>query len=414
MLAISSNFPHEEDPACGIFAARQFAGLKKEGADITVIVPYPYAPYFINRFERYRLFRRRKLISFDGINTVEARLFHLPFKRAILYHGVCCYLFIRNKIRRLYQQNAFDVIYARGFWLEADLGLRLGALLNLPVVGVGIGSDVNVRPNLGEKYFEYFERIAVNLDAVMATGGGVAEKISGVRGGEVTVMGGVVDIQTFHPVADKNPIRDKLGLPQDKVIFLFAGHIIKTKGIYELVEAFQHVVNQYPLCELYFCGYGSDFNALKKTVNESSMRDHIKIVGNVEPSLMPLWMQASDVFVLPSYCEGMPNVVMEAMACGLPVVATSVGGLPQIIGGNDGVILIDPQNITVELKKAFINLVENQRLRKKMGTAAREKAKKAFGIEENSRKVFNCLEKTIESRRKNSYMPDIDASSGKR
>jgi glycosyltransferase involved in cell wall biosynthesis len=124
--------------------------------------------------------------------------------------------------------------------------------------------------------------------------------------------------------------------------------------------------------------------------------ENIKLLGIVNPEEIPAWMQASDIFVLPTYHEGMPNSVMEAMACGLPVISTLVGGLPAAVGDCEGVLLAHPKN-TNELQSAMVKIINSQELRLQMSQASRERAERCFGLEANTGRLLKCIEKTIEN-----------------
>jgi glycosyltransferase involved in cell wall biosynthesis len=101
--------------------------------------------------------------------------------------------------------------------------------------------------------------------------------------------------------------------------------------------------------------------------------------------------------VLASHTEGMPNVVMEAMACVLPVIATAVGGLPEAVGDCDGVILVPPENID-ELEKAITKIINDNQLKVNMGIAARKRAEEKFGAKRNACLILDYLQKIIEQR----------------
>jgi glycosyltransferase involved in cell wall biosynthesis len=145
------------------------------------------------------------------------------------------------------------------------------------------------------------------------------------------------------------------------------------------------------------CGGGPEEVSLWRLIRERGMERTVRMAGEVEPERMNKWMQASDMFVLASHTEGMPNVVMEAMACGLPVVATAVGGLPGAIGDCDGAILVPSKNID-ELEKALIKVISNKQLREQMRIAARKRAEEKFGGKPNARLILDYLQKIAEQK----------------
>jgi teichuronic acid biosynthesis glycosyltransferase TuaC len=143
------------------------------------------------------------------------------------------------------------------------------------------------------------------------------------------------------------------------------------------------------------CGTGPEESALKALIQDKNIEDAIRMVGEVEPEQMSKWMQVSDLFVLASHTEGMPNVIMEAMACGVPVIATAVGGLPTAIGDCEGAILVPPKNIGA-FTDAIMRVVNDSKLRKRMQAAARKKTEQDFGVEQNASRILDYLQRVIE------------------
>ncbi len=396
VLAISHNYPHKDDPTCGMFAARQLREMHNQGAEIKTIVPLAYMPGFISQLERYGLFRYRDLIQYEGIDADLAYYIHLPIKGAHKWDGLTGYLISKNKIKRWHKEKPFDVIFAIQLFPEADMAVRFSRLLNIPAVGLGIGTDVNSITSQEEVKYNKFVRICKNLEGTLACGKSVARKIDSVCDKNTETVYGVLDPEVFKPVEDKKRLREELVISTDKFILLFAGHLNKAKGIYELVDAFNDLKKNIPNTLLYICGDGGERNNLSDYIEKKELNGQVNALGNVHPEKMHKWMQASDIFVLPSHTEGVPNVVMEAMACGTPVVTTRVGGIPDAIGENNGAILIEPKKVD-ELTEALIKILENDSLRKELSVKAREKALKDFTVQHNARKVLTCLKTAIKN-----------------
>jgi glycosyltransferase involved in cell wall biosynthesis len=180
---------------------------------------------------------------------------------------------------------------------------------------------------------------------------------------------------------------------------LFVGNLKKEKGVYELLEAFAEIRRNVPHIVLKICGQGIERFGMEKRIEELRISDCVSLIGAVEPAEMHKWMQASDLFVLPTYHEGMPNVVMEAMACGLPVISTTVGGLPEAVGSSGGALLIEPKNIE-QLTGTMAGLAGDRARRERMSSAARQTAEQKFGAQANAIKLLGYLSAVIERYKK--------------
>lgn len=148
-----------------------------------------------------------------------------------------------------------------------------------------------------------------------------------------------VDQSLFHP-GDKVPARSSLGLPPSTRLLLFVGRLEQAKGTERLVEAFAELATRMDSLSLVLIGDGSQRFAMEEQARRAGLRDHLLFVGWVDHDSLPVWFQAADVLLLPSDYEGLPTAVIEALACGVPVVTTAVGGLPGLIcEGKNGLLL---------------------------------------------------------------------------
>ncbi|NJE11147.1 glycosyltransferase [Thermococcus sp. MAR1] len=145
----------------------------------------------------------------------------------------------------------------------------------------------------------------------------------------------------FNPV-DKFEARKILGLPSDKRVILNVANLVPVKGHEFLIRAFSKVVKERKDVLLIIVGDGSERKKLERLISELGLENYIKLVGSKPHDEIPLWMNAADIFVLPSLSEGNPTVMFEALGVGLPFVGTAVGGVPEIITSGDYGLLCPP------------------------------------------------------------------------
>lgn len=398
ILAISHLFPHLKEKRYGIFVARQLSEIRRLGAEIVVLVPRVWCPELLRHFERWKNHDHTSpLCRFEGIETFSIPYLRPPGNFYNRWSGMAAFQTMKRKALELHRNKKFDVIYATDFFPDGDAAVRLSKYLNLPAACLSIGVDVNITAYSSKIVYRHFGRTAKKLDGTLACGQSVADGIKAVTGKSPLCVYGVLDLEEFSPASDKIPLRKALGLPLDKTIALYAGYLTKRKGVYELIEAFYRMQKKFPNVLLIMCGGGPEETGLRILIREKGIGHIVRMVGEIEPEQMNEWMKASDLFVLASHTEGMPNVVMEAMACGLPVVATTVGGLPGAIGDCDGAILVPPEHIDA-LEKAIMTVVRDNQLRERMQVAGRKRAEEQFDVKRNARLILDYLQKIVEEK----------------
>jgi len=160
-------------------------------------------------------------------------------------------------------------------------------------------------------------------------------------------------------IMDQLECRKKLLLPNDKKIFINVANLIEEKGHGDLIDAFNNITkyNKELLCII--IGEGLLRNQLEKKINNYNLKNQILLKGSIDHTQIPLWLNASDIFVLPSIIEGNPTVMFEAMGCGKPFVGSSVGGIPDIITSGDYGLLSIPGNSLDLEEKMFLALQKN-------------------------------------------------------
>jgi glycosyltransferase involved in cell wall biosynthesis len=149
------------------------------------------------------------------------------------------------------------------------------------------------------------------------------------------------DEKVFKPFSSLEA-RKKLGLPLSKKVLLSVGNLVDVKGHTYLIDAMRMVFSKRNDVILVIVGSGSLKETLQRKTRELGLDGKILFAGQKKHEEIPVWMNACDVFILPSLCESFGVVIIEAMACGKPVVGTRVGGIPEIIRRDDVGILVKP------------------------------------------------------------------------
>jgi glycosyltransferase involved in cell wall biosynthesis len=161
---------------------------------------------------------------------------------------------------------------------------------------------------------------------------------AGADPARVRVIGNGVDTALFHP-GSREAARQALGWPRDRRIVLSVGALVPLKDYPRLLQAFPSVVASHD-AHLYIVGDGPERGRLAALIAALGIAERVTLLGTVPPGDLGDVYRAADVFCLASRREGCPNVVREALACGVPVVATDVGGTPELIDGDDCGLLV--------------------------------------------------------------------------
>lgn len=179
----------------------------------------------------------------------------------------------------------------------------------------------------------------------------------GISNGKCEIMQNLIDPRPYAACRTEQP-------KGNGVTFLFVGRLVKTKGIYELLNAVNLVRKRLPGAKLIIVGGGPEHDNVINFIRENKLGSMVNVLGWCTKEETINFYRQADVFVLPTHMEGFPNVLLEAMCAGLPVITTRVGGIPDSICGGLHGILIDPHD-TEALAEAMFETAENYEFRKK-------------------------------------------------
>jgi len=250
-------------------------------------------------------------------------------------HGMLMYLASVRLARQLHSENPFECIDAHFVYPDGFAAVRIGKQLDLPVVVSARGTDINlyasfriIRPMLRWTLSNAAGAIAVSEDLKNKM------MVLGIPEKQIRVVSNGVDTERFRPL-DSKETRKRLGLAEDDSIAVSVGSLIESKGHHLLIEAVAKLSERIPKLRLYVIGEGVYRSKLEELVHEKQLREKVFLPGNLPNEELPLWFNAANLSCLVSSREGWPNVVSEALACGTPVLATGVGGIPEIITSSE-------------------------------------------------------------------------------
>ena len=358
ILVVTNNYPSPQLPNVGTFVASLVRAWEAAGTVVAVAAPVPYWSRTTGAVvvrdagpggEEGPVFRP-PFLSFSNLTLAPgwstARLSARSFGRAVL----------RCAARLPFRPT---VAYAHFLFPASQAALRVGARLRIPVVGA-----------LGEADLGEWERLvgveraaatARALDAIVAVSEENAVHCTGRYGVDrerVVVIPNAVDPERFRPQG-RAAARARLGLPEGRPIVAFVGSFSERKGPLRVLEAIRGL----PDVAAVFLGAGP----------QRPGGDRVLFAGRVANEEVPAWLAASNLFVLPTRAEGSPNAVIEAMACGLPVVSSDIEALRETTTP-EAARLVDPGDVAA-IREAIAEIVADPALAARMSEAARHIAR---------------------------------------
>lgn len=203
-------------------------------------------------------------------------------------------------------------------------------------------------------------------------------KKDGIREDRIFYIPNGKDALDYQPSLSREEAREALGLGKDGLLLGFTGRLVWYKGQQYLIAALQQVIKKYPHTRLLLVGEGKNRETLEQMVPGPGLSENILFLGNRTD--IPRVLRALDLFVSPSLRDGMPGAVMEAMAAGLPVIATDADGSKDLIRNYENGILVPVRNSNAIAEK-IIELIENKTLAGRLGRNASETISKRFTVE---------------------------------
>ena len=331
VLAITKIFPNAAEPLAAPFNRQQFAALSKKcELEVMGTIPwFPGAGLLARWSSAGKLARVPHREVIDGMAVRHPRTLFLPR----LAHATWGPLYAASIAPLLLPyRGKVDVVLGAWAYPDGFASVIAARLLGVPCVVKVHGSDINLNAkNPGAR--RMLSWALPQATAVVAVSRPLAEEVValGVARERVHVVMNGVDGDLFQP-RDREAARAELGLPAGPMA-LYVGNLKPEKGVLDLPPAWTKVVQARPDARLVIVGDGPLGGELRAAVE--TLGDRVRIVPRRPLAEIPTWMAAADLLVLPSHAEGTPNVVLEALTSGRRVVATAVGGVPDLITSDE-------------------------------------------------------------------------------
>lgn len=334
--------------------ARRLSGVKNETADVGVYYVPTISPHVHNLSE---FSMKNLLISLSFSFGAMMKLFRL--------------------------RKCFEIVQFNGASLPLLVSLPLLKLLGKEVVAQTTGGRGGKEAGGLDGFFlkplivaifrhaDRFIAISEDIEKRLLKEGFVRERVTKIPNGVDT------DVFCHMNVTEQELFRNKFGL-KGKKVFLCSGRLVKGKGLELLLKAMVDVVKFNKDVMLVLIGDGELEDRLKDMVRVLMLENFVRFDGLVEN--VHEYLNASDIFIFPSLSEGMPNSLLEAMACGLPVIASKIGGVVDVVEDGKSGILVEPGDIS-GLSTAMIRLLKDAELRQRLGAEARRRIVEGFSID---------------------------------
>ncbi len=342
VLTFSTLFPSSVRPGHGIFVETRLRELLKTGqVESRVVAPVPWFPSTSPRWGEYaRMAATPRREQRNGIEVLHPRYLLAP-KIGMTSAPLTLALGARGAVQKLRDEGFdFDVIDAHYYYPDGVAAALLARWFKRPLMITARGTDLNLIPEhaLPRRMMQW---AAARADASIGVCAALTEVLKGwgVPDAKLHVFRNGVDLQRFHPV-ERAAARERLGL-QGAPLLLSVGYLVERKGHHIAIEALAQLRTTHPGARLVIVGEGVERANLLALSQRLGVGEAVQLVGAQPNTELLYWYSAADAFILASSREGWANVLLEAMACDTPVVATRIWGTPEVVTPASGGVLVE-------------------------------------------------------------------------
>lgn len=367
LVIITNLFPLPWEPNRATFNRQQFEQLDGE-FEKSILVPIAFTEWFAHRKEVQQT-EKLRYVPYFYLPKIGRRFYSVFMFLSILVHSG--WWLVNKKPKIILASWAFP---------EAVAASWLSKLLKCNFFFKVHGSDVNLHGKIPARAKQIVSA-ANRAQGILSVSKALANELVkiGVKYEKVHVIYNGVNHEKFaldYPAKDQNRY------------ILYIGNLKRDKGVMELIEGFNQIKDHHPDLHLVFAGSGLMHERLMNYSNTQRISDKVTFLGNINHDDLPAWLSNATALCLPSYNEGVPNVVLEAMAAGTPVLATNVGGIPEVVDESICGKLIPPKNAKA-VANGLNELLSQQWFRDKIKQHASQ-----FTWQKNKAQLVDMLQST--------------------
>ncbi len=382
---LTHTYPRFPNDTTAPFVESTAETLQKHGVDVTVLTPdtpkfaRTAADHTVN-LQTYRYFFPRCLQLLGYSNTL---VNDCELKRCVYLFAPFLFLSGIFHLFWLHRKHGFDVIHAQWLLPNGFIGAVLCKVYKLPLIITMQGSDMLVAKK--NAFFKRMAKWTLKHTAMVTsvTPTFLPELAAlGVPDSQRCLIPNGVDPKMFHSTGrkkrDTTRLQERLSIPEGDAVVFALGRIVLKKGFDILIQALRIVTQKYPNVTFIIGGDGTDLQRLKALSDELGVSECVRFPCTIHRAAVPTYFHLCDIFTLPAVfdpkgnVDGCPNVILEAMACGKPVVASNISGIPVVVKNGETGMLVKEKNVE-ELAAALVHLLTDTEKREEFGRAGRER-----------------------------------------
>jgi len=351
LLTVTTLFPNPIQNTLGVFVETRLRKVLETGeATARVLAPIPWLPSVVNHSSLGPVHRVPYELIRNGIEVEHPRYLVVPKIGMSLTPFTLYRAMRRSLMRRFAAGHRVDLIDAHYFYPDGVAAVWLSKEFDIPVVVTARGTDLNLIPQYRVPR-RMIQRAAARADGLVTVCAALKDSLIelGVPAERVTVLRNGVDLDLFHP-ADHWAARARHGFRRRTIGSV--GHLVERKGHHHVIRALVHL----PDTDLIIVGSGPDRRTLEELAVRLGVAERVRFLGAVDQGMLSEIYGGLDALVLASSREGWANVLLEAMACGTPVVASAVWGTPEVVAAPEAGVLmptLDANGVVVALGNLF-------------------------------------------------------------